>query len=114
MSRRKFNENSEREAVKNLLSSLPERLRTEAEREIETEFGRIDVIIRNKTKHILIEAKVGSKSVLKSALGQLLFYKTAFPKSDLYIYWEKEIPTKYMKVFEKYGIRDLRRSINYL
>ena len=111
MGRRKHGyEREESRIVKDIIDTLPFRLQSEVTTEVNTLYGRIDIVI-NLSRPILVEVKVNHKDI-KQALGQLLFYATCFSDPELFICCKERIPEQYLLIMDKHGIHDWRTHRN--
>ncbi len=103
-------EREESRIVKEIIDTLPGRLKPKVITEVNTLYGRIDIVI-NLPRPILVEVKVSHNNI-KQALGQLLFYATCFSDPELFICCKEKIPEQYLSIMDKHGIHDWRTHRN--
>ena len=74
-------------------------------REVNTRFGRIDLLAQKNVELMIIEAKtrIDSNSI-SSALGQLLFYGSEYPDASLWIAAPQKINKDAVKLLKKYNV----------
>ena len=113
---------SESQYIDLIVRLIPWNQYMEIQREVRTAYGCIDILIKEKkllelgkTHYIIIEVKTASNlQAVRSAFGQLLFYKTAYPEAVLYICCDKPLSTKFLDIVHKYDIKDCITQNRYL
>ena len=82
-------------------------------REKKTKYGVIDIYAKKRNCELLIEAKKRKATIgeLHRALGQLLFYQKAFPKSILFIATPEQLDKDVEKIYNAYKINWFNKSV---
>lgn len=78
------------------------------ESEVYTPQGRIDILASKEDRTIIVEVKLrGDNNSVSHALGQLLFYRCAFPNAELFIATATTPRDDTMAILSKYGVNQL-------
>lgn len=95
---------TERKFSENVVSYM-DSIGFSCEREVRTKLGRIDILARNKDEVRIIECKIDSSvNSMSSALGQLLFYRSAYKEASLFVAVPNMPSNEVVELFADFGI----------